>query len=387
MCDHTALIEHFCLRADLSTYDPYDIWKTRLGYAVKDFYNCHRVAGLPSAATLALFDNCINNRRRMFYSRLEYPVVRAMAALALLSLYRKSADRRHLDGARRHLDWLVVNCHRWQHGIGWGLPFAHAVSKTVRYGPNTPFSTITPYCLEAMVEFEKRSGTSQFRQVVEGIYPFFERDLVVMEDGGDYLITSYGPLRDRIVVNAVSYTMYSYALLLPYLSEAESARARHRIRKLYRFVQMTQQDDGSWYYCPNDKGSFIDCFHSCIVLKNVIKTNALVALEEAASVVESGYAYLQKQLLDPRWGLFRRFAVANKRGLVRFDLYDNAEMLNLAALREDLPLAERLAASVRTHFCEGRDVYSQIDLGCRKRSKNTLRWAVMPYVYAVSQTL
>src|SRR5579862_3857956 len=40
------LIERFCLQDDLSTYDPYDIWKTPAGLKVKKLYNAHRGAGL-----------------------------------------------------------------------------------------------------------------------------------------------------------------------------------------------------------------------------------------------------------------------------------------------------------------------------------------------------
>jgi hypothetical protein len=70
---------------------------------------------------------------------------------------------------------------------------------------------------------------------------------------------------------------------------------------------------------------------------------------------------------------------------VRFDLYDNAEMLNLAMLLGDSRLAQSLLASVLQHFCRALDVYSQIDFIGRRRNKNTLRWAVMPFLYAVSE--
>ena len=81
-----ALIENLCAREDLSTYDPYDIWKTNLGFRVKHLYNCHPRMGLVPAGALSLFDNLANNRSRMFYARQEYPVVRAVASLSLLNL-------------------------------------------------------------------------------------------------------------------------------------------------------------------------------------------------------------------------------------------------------------------------------------------------------------
>src|SRR6266568_2132984 len=62
-----ALIEHFCVRNDLSTYDPYDIWKTSLGFQIKNLYNHRPRFGLIPAAVLALFDDLVNNNWRLFY--------------------------------------------------------------------------------------------------------------------------------------------------------------------------------------------------------------------------------------------------------------------------------------------------------------------------------
>ena len=49
-------------------------------------------------------------------------------------------------------------------------------------------------------------------------------------------------------------------------------------------------------------------------------------------VVAAGYDYLKDSFLDQHHLLFKRFSVKNKPGLARFDLYDNAEALNLALL-------------------------------------------------------
>jgi hypothetical protein len=122
------------------------------------------------------------------------------------------------------------------------------------------------------------------------------------------------------------------------------------------------------------------------VLKNIIKADRVLQLPDAAAVVSTGYDYLQRSFQDERTGLFRRFSVRNKQGLVRFDLYDNAEALNLALLLGDTNLAGRLLKSVVERFCDGPDIYSQIDFIGARRKKNTLRWAVMPFLYAASQT-
>ena len=207
-----------------------------------------------------------------------------------------------------------------------------------------------------------------------------------MEEDAEHLATSYAPFRDRTVINAVSYSMYARALCLAYLDSRERDRSERIIRKMYAYIRGQQQESGAWWYSP-EAGSFIDCFHSCIVLKNIFKTNQLLALEEASRVIQKGYRYLLGAFLDENRFLFRRFSVANKPGLVRFDLYDCAEALNLTLLLEDYLVARPLLDAVIKHFCDGATVYSQIDVFGKRRSKNTLRWAVMPFLYAASQFL
>jgi len=379
------LIERFCARDDLSTYDPYDIWKTKLGFGVKKLFNRRRGLGLFPAAVLALFDDLLNYKFRcVFYIRNEYPIVRAMAALCLLNLYRTNPDPRLLEGAERHLQWLVTNSCKGYSGCCWGLGFPHAVSRDLVYDRDTPFSVITPYALEAFVSFSQIAGATRFRSVIESIFRFFDNDIQVMEEDEKVMATSYGPFRDRTVVNAVSYTMYSYSLVLPYAPRHQVDRIEEKVRKLYAYIRREQRADGSWFYSSHG-GSFIDCFHSCIVLKNVIKTDRIVKLQDSAALVAAGYEYLRKAFLDEQHFLFKRFSIANKPGLVRFDLYDNAEILNLALLLGDFRLAQSLLASIIQRFCRGIDVYSQIDFIGARRNKNTLRWAVMPFLYAVSQ--
>ena len=181
-----------------------------------------------------------------------------------------------------------------------------------------------------------------------------------------------------------SYVMYSLSLLLPYLAPGDEQQARERIRKLYRYVQRSQRADGSWLYSP-DGQPFVDCFHSCIVLKNLEKTRRLVDLPGVEPVIARGYAYLLENFRVKHSGLFRRFSVANKPSLVRYDLYDNAEMLNLAILLGDTALVESLPPVIEKNFVSGDDIYSQIDFFGIRRNRNHLRWAVMPYLYALSQ--
>lgn len=378
------LISRFATADNLQTYDPYDVWKTRIGFQAKDLYNRRPLLALPVVGPLALIDDTLNNRPRWFYRKQEYPIVRALAALTLIGEYRKSADDTMIAAARRHLEWLAANSCTGYHGHCWGLGFQYAVRRDIVYGPNTPLATMTPYALEAFAEYSETTGDPSFEPVIASTMRFFDCDVQTMYEDSDTLATSYGPYRDRIVVNAVSYTMFANALSLNYESRRNIALRQDRIRKLFGYIRRQQRPDGSWLYSPEGR-SFVDCFHTCIVLKNIVKTSCLVDLRGADDVIAAGYAYLKHGFLDEERFLMRRFSVKNKPGLIRFDLYDNAETLNIASLLGDGVLAKRLLASILKTFCRDHDVYSQIDFLGLRRNRNTLRWAVMPFLYAASQ--
>ncbi len=379
-----ALIETVCAADDLSTYDPYDIWKTALGLRVKSFYNCSRYLGALPASVLMMIDLYVNNRARVCYRKKEYPIVRSLAALSLLSMYDLNHQEKYLNLAKEHIDWLLRNYCKGYRGLGWGLGFAWPVSCGLAYDANTPLSTATPYALEALVDYSIRTRSNEFLPSIAKVYDFFECDIRIIRESESTIATSYGPTRDRVVTNAVSYAMYSYCMLLPFVSATEKLQVETKIIKLYNFVISQQSEDGSWLYSP-EGNSFIDCFHSCIVIKNLIKSSRKFPLPRSEDAIRNGYQYIVKNLYDPARGLFKRFSRKNKPSLVKFDLYDNAEMLNLSMLMGDRALTQSLSEAIRRTFHDGSDIYSQIDIFGKKQNKNMLRWAVMPYIYALSQ--
>ncbi len=378
-----AAIDRYCLKDDLRTYDPFDVWQTSLGFHTKDLRNRYRGIGFVPAGVLTVLDGTINNKLRLFYSRREYPIVRALAALTLLNAYQRRREPHLLEFSKRHLKWLLDNsCHGYS-GPCWGLGFRYAVDAGLVYEPNTPLSTMTPYALEAFITYTRVGDNDTFLHALPGIYRFFENDIKTMEETEDYLVTSYAPIQDRRVINAVSYTLYSLSILQPYIDESRKEAAATKILKLYNYVQRTQQSDGSWWYSPDER-SFIDCFHSCIILKNLLKTQEVFELPNSREIVERGYKYIKENFFVAEDQLFKRFTVTHTPALVRYDLYDNAEMLNLAKLMHDDELVDLLAVSMQRSFVSESDIYSQIDRFGIRRNKNMLRWAVMPYLYAIS---
>lgn len=377
------LIEIFCLKDSLECHDPYDVWMTGLGIRVKQWYNTNAIMGIMPAAALTIWDQFVNNSMRLGYDQQEYPTVRAMAALTLLNLYERVPDQEYVTYAQKHIEWLLRNSCKGYSGLCWGLGFKWAAGDGLDYDENTPFTTHTPYVLEALHRFVELTGDRTYVRPIKSIFEFYENDVQTMYEDEECLATSYGPDKDRLVTNAVSYTLYAYTIFLKYLPEKEP-ELKGKISKLYTFIRKKQRQDGSWLYESENPNSFIDCFHSCFILKNLHKADRTTPLPGCADVVHSGYEYVKANFQTGQHRLFKRFTLRNKPSIVKFDLYDNAEMLHLAILLEDTDLISVLDAAVDNQFVENETIYSVIDLFNGKRNKNTLRWAVMPYLYALS---
>lgn len=377
------LIERYCLSDDLSTYDPYDIWKTSIGVKVKQLYYKNKYIGLFPAGILTFYDLYINNSLRLGYKKQEYPITRAQAALALMNLYEKDHKPLYLEYAKKHIDWLLGNSSKGYSGYCWGLNFDWVYSAADTYGKNTPFSTHTPYPLEAMVRYYNIAKDNSLLEPIKSLFAFLEQDIKIMQEDDERLIVSYGVEKDRIVTNANSYVMYMYALLLDFYPEKREY-IENKIRKLYHFLVSIQLSDGNWIYSPFDDNSFIDCFHSAFVLKNIIKTSHILPLENSEEIVSKGYRYVLENFLDQDKMLFRRFSKSNKISLVKFDLYDNAEVLNLAFLLNDNTMIDKLSRSIQDNFVENGKIGSTIEIFGSLKNIDHLRWATIPYLHALS---
>lgn len=376
-----------CFSNDLATFDPYDIWKTRIGIYVKNLFNKNKLIGLFPAAVFTIYDQFINNKRRIFYNKQEFPIVRALAAKCLLNIYEKVKNPDYLFWAKVHIDWLVNNYSVGYSGYCWGANMVWA-SKNGVYKKNTPYITNTPYVLEALIQYQEITKNKEYEHVITSIYEFIDKDLNKIIDEEEILCLSYAPVYEpRLVINANSYALYSLSLLHSFFPD-KSVSIQKDILKLYNFIVLNQNQDGSWwYYADGKNGNFIDCFHSCFILKNIIKASKFIPLpDNYTKVTERGYNYLVNNFYDTRKGLFKRFTKTDKFSFVKFDLYDNAEMLNLAYLNNDIKLYNSLKQNIQKHFIDSNDIYSVISFFNLKKNKNMLRWAVMPYLHALSNS-
>lgn len=371
---------------NLVTYDPYDLWKTKFGIWLKKLYYQKGKITIPLVAPFFILDVYAPKLVRMFIKPQEYPIVRALAALSALNFHKITSEKRYLELASDSVTWLIENRSPGYHGACWGLNFPWE-TKGGHYPSSTPFVTHTPYCIEALLMFHDVTGDPRALEVALSSLAFLEEDLHVLIDEPEILAMSYGPGPESIaVVNANSYAMMLYALLAQRLV-GQRAALLGKAARLCNFVKSRQNDDGSWFYYDGKvKGNFIDCFHSCFVLTNLIKYARLTGAD-VMPAADTGLRYVLDNFIDNERFLARRFIVAANPSLTKYDLYDQAELLNLLVITGHSAHADRIYDSIMENFyIRGKRTFGyQIDIFGSLKKMRFLRWAVMPTVYAMSQ--
>ena len=173
-----------------------------------------------------------------------------------------------------------------------------------------------------------------------------------------------------------------FTILSTYVEREEQNKTLSKINRLYQFLCNGQNDDGSWYYYTDKTylGNFIDCFHSCFILKNIIKANNIVALEKSEEVIQKGYDFLKKNMYDSNKQLMNNFYIKDKPTFIKYELYDSAEMLNIAVLLKDYEFAKQLNEGIMKYFFKKEHIYSQIDILGNKHYKDCFRWSIYPYL-------
>ena len=112
------------------------------------------------------------------------------------------------------------------------------------------------------------------------------------------------------------------------------------------FVLESQNADGSWYYSTDGERDFVDHFHTCFVLKALVKIEALTANQRCTKAIERGVDYYVKNLFDHE-GLPKPFSRRPRLTVYRRELYDYAECLNIAVLlRGRFPVLDKILSRV-----------------------------------------
>ncbi|HID46897.1 MAG TPA: hypothetical protein EYP34_14245 [Chromatiaceae bacterium] len=360
--------------------DPYDLWCTPFGIRVRELFYQGNLLGKLGALVIALVDWLLPlmSRKLLGAQPRAYPIL--SAHYWLLMVYRGQ-----LSDCRMALDDLRSQVLGLPDMSAWGLGFPW-MSKNGLYGPDVPFVTHTPYVMEALLYLAQNEEChDEAMEMFYGTWPFLESLKVMYEDGDRLLALSYAPVDEpRIVVNANSYAAFAHALHAVHGVEDVRELARKKSLHLASWVVCQQEESGRWwYYADRDPGNFVDGFHSCFVVKNLIKLRHLlpqvgVVVDDA---IEKGWRYIREEIYSDSAGLCRRFAVRSHRDPYLWDLYDQAEYLGLLIDFGLLDEARMFADGVEQRFKKGEHWYCRIDMFGRRWGRDFLRWGIVPFWY------
>lgn len=363
--------------------DPYDLWSTDLGITVRRRYYAEVLLGKAGAVGIGVLDWLLPDlgRRLTGAAPRYYPIV--VAHEIMLKEMEGNLGQVY---AGQVLDLLssIASQKGNESGWSWGLGFPW-MSKNGLYGPEVPFVTHTPYVMEALL---KIAGDAELHHdamdMFRGTWTFIESLKVMFEDGKRQAF-SYAPVDEpRIVVNANAYAAFAYSLHAKYGKSEHHKIAKEKINKIICWVASQQNDDGSWfYYADKEPGNFVDCFHSCFVVKNLLKVARInpQLSSQIHLLAQKGWAYIRNELYDSSVGLCRRFAVRAQKDPFRWDMYDQAEYLGLLLDFGLVDEATEFADRVERRFRKGDHWYCRIDIFGRRWGKDYQRWGIVPFWY------
>lgn len=307
------------------SYDQYDFWSAPYGILSKSIYYRNKALGIPLVAPVFAADLLFPASRKIFSHKKRFPIADAHFILAYLNLYSYTSCTQHLDKAKEIAEDLLKSSVDGYSGYCWGYPFDWMTTRGLWKG-GVPLITSTGYCFEAFLALFKVTKEPGYLDIAHSIFHFALTDLKDTVVGDGVSSSSYSPIDASQIINANAYRAFvlveGYAL---FKTEAAIEKATANIK----FILTNQQDDGSWLYSVNDKRDhFVDNFHTCFVLKNLIKINRILKSERIGLAIKKGFHFYKWHLLDKNRAPLP-FAKLSRINIVRRELYDYAEGLSL----------------------------------------------------------
>jgi hypothetical protein len=315
-----------------------------LGGRAKAIYYSHRLIGTAAVAPMIFCEAFLPAARRLFHHPMRFPIADAHYAMGFALLYEATGDSSQLENAVHFLSELKKSHCREFKEYCWGYPFDW-VWRGGTIKRQTPLITTTPYCYEAflqvaeLLESELRDQNpevmqnllGEYKQILESIAHHAATDIKDFRTSERASSCSYTPYDGEGVINAAAYR----AFLLTSASKVFCNEDYWRIaERNLNFVLENQNPDGSWFYAIDGVRDFVDHFHTCFVMKALVKINVLTGHPAIVEALRKGVSYYLNNLFDAD-GLPKPFSRAPRLTVYKRELYDCAECINLCLLLRD----------------------------------------------------
>jgi hypothetical protein len=314
-----------------TSYDHQSFFASKLGRSAKALYYRKPLLGTIAVAPMILCEALVPSARTLFWKPQRFPIADAHYAMGFAFLMQTYRDNKYHQRAVHFLKVLQQTRSPGFEDYCWGYPFNWETRKgTMKEG--TPMITTLPYAYEAFSQVYAIDGDEKWLQVMRSIARHGFEAYRDMETGPDAASCGYTPAPDDPcgVVNASAYRAFLLTKAGIELSEPKYLEVAERN---LNFVLAAQSAEGFWPYSVESDRDFVDHFHTCFVLKALVKIEQLTRNPRCTSAIEKGVRYYLQNLLDENH-LPKPFAKAPRLTVYKRELYDCAECINLAILLE-----------------------------------------------------
>jgi hypothetical protein len=311
------------------SYDFQTFYASDLGRAAKALYYRKPLLGTAAVAPIIFCEAFVPSARRLFGKRQRFPIADAHYAMGFALLASTLQQDQYYRKAIHFLEVLkTTKCPGYQHCC-WGYPFNwETVNGTIEQG--TPLITTVPYVYEAFKQVWEIDKKDEWLRIMNSIAQHALEDYEDIKTSPDASTCTYtpDPKKSVSVVNANAYRAF---LLTSAAIDFSDNRFWKVAERNLDFVIEAQNLDGSWYYARDGKRSFIDHFHTCFVLKALVKIETMTGHRGCTEAIDRGVRYYVENLFD-QGGLPKPFSRPPRLIVYRRELYDYAECINLAVL-------------------------------------------------------
>jgi hypothetical protein len=328
------------------SYDHQSFFASKLGRRAKALYYRRPLLGTLAVAPMVFCEAFVPSVRTLFWKAQRFPIADAHYAMGFALLARIYGADKYYRQAVHFLEVLQETRCRGYEDYCWGYPFDWETrTGTMREG--TPLITTVPYVYEAFSQVYAIDEDEKWLRIMRSIAEHAFSSYRDLETGPDTASCAYTPAHDDPcgVINASAYRAF---LLTKAGIELSEPRYLEAARRNLNFLLANQNSDGSWYYATDGGRNFVDHFHTCFVLKALVKIDELKGCPRCRSAIERGVGYYLTNLFDAN-GLPVPFSRRPRLTVYRRELYDYAECINLAVLLHGrFPELDKIASRVVT---------------------------------------
>ena len=252
-----------------TSYDFQTLYASDLTRNVKAFYYRSPLLGTIAVAPIIFCEAFVPAARSLFWKRQRFPIADAHFAMGFTFLSQVLDQEEYYHRAIHFLEVLKSTRCPGYANYCWGYPFNwETIRGTIREG--TPLITTVPYVYEAFRNVWQIDKKDEWLRIMKSIAMHGLEDYRDFETSASGSTCSYTPDPEQSVgvVNANAYRAF---LLMQAAEDFSDERFRKVAERNLNFVLECQNSDGSWYYANDGKRLFIDHFHTCFVLKALVK--------------------------------------------------------------------------------------------------------------------